>query len=84
MQVTRTNSLEISYRATVEPKLSYGSRIEVGWSTGGMERGAGWRLAIGSGDFKALARLMMAADGEAALDAFAAAIRGRRQRVPRG
>ena len=83
MQVRRENSIEVSLTVDVEPYVNWANAVQFHWSTGGDQRGVGWSLTIPPADFKELARTMIAADRDAALDAFASAIKGRRRKAIR-
>lgn len=74
MWVERITSVNVSYKKQVEAEIeTYPSVLRVKWSTGGMQRGAQWRLNIAPKDFAQIAELMFKLDPEAAARAFTAA-----------
>lgn len=83
MKVRRVNGQRVSLELGVEPYVTSSNEVQIHWGTGGNDRGAGWSVTLSPGDFKDMARSMIAADREAALDAFAAAIKGRRRKPVR-
>lgn len=83
MKARRLTAAGISSVKDVKPRSSstYPQVIEISINTSTMMKTAHWEISIYPGDFKALAKLMMKADRDAATAAFRSAMQLRTKRT---